>query len=132
MPTATLAPPLAPRYEARNSLTGKWGAILRRAVGMMLLIYAMAMIGVNFVHLRLVPSLGFTIERFVYRHPSDYSKIILVSLAMGVFTGAIVVGVLAASVALSYVGVLGDRIRLVPAGWLAATSCSVTSSASNW
>lgn len=117
MATATVAPPLTPRYESRNSLTGKWPAVLRRAAWMMLLIYAMVMIGVNFVHLHLGPTISFSIQRFVYRHPSDYARIIGVALAMGAFAAAIVIAALAASVRLSYVGVFRDRLRFAPAGW---------------
>src|ERR1051326_1711206 len=104
MAAATVAPPLTPRYETRNSLAGKWPAILRRATWMMLFIYAMVMISVNFIHLRLTPTFGVSIQRFVYRHPTDYPKIIAVALAMGVFTGVVVIVALAGSVALSYVG----------------------------
>lgn len=117
MATAIAAPPLEPRYQARNSLSGKWPAILRRAVWMGVFIYAFVMFGVNFVHLRLLPTLGITIQRTIYRGAHDFPMIILVSLMMAVFAGAVVVVVLALSVKSSYVGVLGDRLRMSAAGW---------------
>lgn len=117
MATAIAAPPLKARYESRNSLAGKWPAILRRSVWMALFIYVFVMIGVNFVALRLVPTFRVTIERFVYRRPQDFPMIILSALGMGVFTGMIVAAALALAVRMSYVGVLGDRLRISPAGW---------------
>lgn len=116
MATTIAAPPLDARYESRNSLSGKWPAIIRRALWMFVFIYAFVMIGVNFVQLRLVPTYHVTITPFAYHRPSDYWGIIGVSLFAGAFTGAVVVLALTVAVGCSHFAVLSDRLRIAPAG----------------
>jgi hypothetical protein len=116
MATATAAPPLDARYEVRNSLSGKWPAILRRAVWMALFIYGFMMIGVHYVHLRLVPTFRVSIEPNLLRHPDDFWKIIGLALLMAGFVGALITLTLALGVRSSSVAVCGDRLRLA-CGW---------------
>jgi len=112
MATATAAPPLAPRYEARNSLTGKWSPIARRAVWMFLFIYAFVMIGLHYVHVRLVPTIKFTLEPNLMRRPDDFWMILGVALLTGTFVGLLMTAAMAMGVTVSYVAVHPDRLQI--------------------
>lgn len=120
MATATAAPPLEARYESRNSLAGKWPAILRRALWMALFIYAFMMVTVHFVHLRLVPTFQVSITRNLLRRPDDFWRIFGLALLMGAIVGAFVALTLVIGVGLSRVAVCGDRLKLTT-GWLSRT-----------
>jgi hypothetical protein len=116
MATATAAPPLDARYQVRNSLSGKWPAILRRALWMGLFIYAFMMIGVHYIHLRLLPTIRMTLEPNLLRRPDDFWKIMALALFMGTIVGAFVAVSLALGVRSSSVAVCGDRLRMA-FGW---------------
>ena len=112
MATATAAPPLVPRYEARNSLTGKWPSIVRRAVWMFLFIYAFMMVLLNFVQIRVGPALHVTFTRTVLRRPDDFWLFLGLSLMVGAVVGLMLTAGMALNVCVSYVAVHANRLQL--------------------